>query len=189
MSRKPGKRINYLTLDVDGMYYKVELRAQTGMHSEQLHLVMDDLPMHLTGTDIKDLKERAKQFIRERCAVPWERWIEIQINDPEHYHSNRMNYRIDVEWREFEQGVTPSGTKAHREGQGSYSHNGWLSERRTPGFTYVRSTPELVAALKEIGKRIEETRKRLERLLKPGTIKDLPELVQKALPAPVEKSP
>jgi hypothetical protein len=32
MARKPGKRIDYLTLDVGGMYYEVELRISTGMY-------------------------------------------------------------------------------------------------------------------------------------------------------------
>lgn len=192
MPRRPGKRVDYLHLDVDGVMYKVELRACTGVFAEELRLCMDDPPMEIKGTDLAKLKKEAQDFIRENCTVEWERWVAVDINDPSELTSDREHYELEVEWHRFEQGLTSNGKKVHRN-VGSYNpktiHHGWRTEDRALArTTYVRETPEVVAALEEVGRRIEGVRVQLAKLLGPRQIEStasrIMESLARALPGP-----
>lgn len=172
MARKPGKRVDWLTFDVGGVYYKVELRAETGMHDEKFHLCMDKPEMHIVGTDLATMKKEAKKFIEANCTADWEKWVAVDVNDPERRHSDRNEYRLEISWYRFEQMISLSGVKMYREEHNNYSRSGWLTEQRRLGVTYVRETPDLIATLKEIGGRVELLRKRLKTLLSPKQITD-----------------
>lgn len=191
--RRSGKRIDHLTLDVDGVHQQVELRMTTGMYGERFYLCMNDPEMMIEGTDLKDLKERAKKFIRENCAVQWETWLEITVFDPDRFTSDRIHYEISIDWHRYEQGKTSDGRKIHRSVEKHDRHHvsfsGWPSEDKKWRFTtHIRETPEIVEALAEIGRRIEGIRVGLAALLSPkqieATTSRLLESVANALPAP-----
>ena len=173
MARKPGKRVDWLTFDVGGVYYKVELRAETGMHDEKFHLCMDKPEMHIVGTDLAAMKKDAKKFIEANCTAEWEKWVAVDVNDPDRRHSDRNEYRLEISWYRFEQMVSLSGTKMYRTDHNQNSYNGWLTEQvGRHGVTYVRETQDLIATLEEIGERVELLRKRLKTLLSPKKITD-----------------
>ncbi len=192
MSRKPGKRIDHITLNVDGSYYKVELRVSTSMYNEEFYLCMENPKIEISGTDLADLKSKMTDFIRTNFVTKWETWLKISVNDPRYCESpGSEHYQVEIFWRRFEQGVTTQGEKMSRDVGSKHSSHGWASDGKcSDGTTCVRETPEIVAALEEIGRRIEEIRCKLTTMLAPKQIElmasNFMEFVKRALPAPVK---
>jgi len=169
--RKPGKRVDYITLDVDGKHHEVEFRASTGMHSEALYLYNEELGLEMAGTDLKVLKQKAKDFLEAKFSVKWEKWVELSIGGEE--RGNMEEYELALSWCVFEQGIDHEGGKLSRDfGRIRNLGQFWRSEKYADSHTYVRHTPELVKALEDIGRAIDELREKLSELLSPKLIDD-----------------
>jgi len=194
---RPGRHLEMIVIYVKKDRYDVELRMESdrkgnrGGLKQTFHLFHPESDFHTSGTDLAKMKKTFKEHIDKMDEVTWEKWIEVQVDDGIHLpqYAKDTEYHIDFEFRVFEQGLSKKGRKYSRNLDGSNMIGRWeTTGHRTSKYSYVKHTPELEAALTEIGKRIVQVRQQLAELLSQKTLQQTLQLVIenkfKVLPAP-----
>lgn len=189
--RPPGKRIDKWDYYHDGVTYHFEVRM---LPDDRLMLnSLGEPALRISGSELKKLKTEARNRLKKLVATDWEEWLRVKMVsaidcDYREDEDQEIEFSLSFEVDRQMFAKTADGQKVHKDKGRTQVYAGWPSDsKKTWGreYSYIKATPENVAALGDIMDRLASLGKQLSEFLGRDKIaKSLASLGARLLPAP-----